>query len=177
VRPLLRTAVALLGLATAGAAACTSSSKGEPAGAPEAGVEAGQDATLDTTAPVTPIDAPCFGPVGTFAPDAQNAIVYGSCIPHLADAASPTCYESGHVGDVPDAGGMPGTLKAACTGAPVDGTWSTKPCDTTGAVFGCQTVLLVGDACSTVTTTWYFPPATGSDELAYCPLPFTVVGP
>jgi hypothetical protein len=119
----------------------------------------------------------CFAAVGSNGPDAATALIYGSCIPHIADAAIPECYESGHVGEIPDSGGVPMSLETTCTSAPVDGTWSAKPCDRTNVVFGCQELTMVGTVCGTVVTTWYYPPATGADEVQDCPLPFVVVGP
>ena len=135
-----------------------------------------EEAGADRASP-GPLDAGCFAAVGSAGPDAAGAQIYGSCVPHVAEAGIPTCYESGHVGDVPDSGGMPSSLEATCTSAPLDGTWSTRPCDRTGVVFGCQSVTLIGDVCAAVTNTWYYPPATGTDEQEDCPSPFVVVGP
>jgi hypothetical protein len=179
-------AVVVSALAPAVLQACSSSGPAPASTANDAGVEAGQDATAagdaadaepsDSRAPFDATGS-CFTGVSPTSPDAAAALIYGSCVPHLGDAAGPVCYESGHIGDIPDSGGVPGSLQMTCMSAPENGTWSTKACDRTSAAFGCQTVSLVGDVCATVTTTWYYPPATGSDEVADCPPPFVVVAP
>jgi hypothetical protein len=175
--------LALLLIAIAAVAACSSSSSATTpveAGSNEAGhaMEAGQDVVQDSGPSIEASAGSCFAAVGSNGPDAATALIYGSCIPHIADAAIPVCYESGHVGDIPDSGGVPMSLEMTCTSSPVNGTWSSaRPCDRANVVFGCQEATIVGDVCATVTTTWYYPPATGADEVDDCPAPFVVVGP
>jgi hypothetical protein len=135
--------------------------------------DAGGDAS-DAKRP--PFDAGCFVPMGSSEPDANAALIYGSCIPHF-DGAAAVCFESGHVGILPDSGAMGALLEASCTGLPVDGTWSPGPCDLSTAVFGCVSETFVGSVCAEVTTTWFYPPTTIPDQVADCPPPLLVVYP
>jgi hypothetical protein len=122
------------------------------------------------------LDAGCFVTMGSGEPDASAAVIYGSCVPHF-DGAAPICFESGHVGILPDSGMMGSMLEDSCKSPAVQGAWSAGPCDLSTAVFGCLSETLVGSVCAEVTTTWFYPPTTFATQAADCPPPLAVVLP
>jgi hypothetical protein len=120
-----------------------------------------------------PVDSGCFT-IGDL-PDAAPKI-YGSCV--IGSSSEMFCDEA--------AGGLTDEVDASasyiksqiCTGPPLNGTWSDGPCSRANAVFGCETVRLVGQMCTSAGTMWFYAPTFATrDESVECPVPGKVVLP
>jgi hypothetical protein len=88
------------------------------------------------------------------------------------------CDEYGYYGRMAmNAAASAAASQALCTSSTFNGTWSAEPCTRTNAVFGCETITIIANACAEVTTSWFYPPFTVADEQQNCMPPGILVSP